>query len=157
MFLNGYLLDKNDIIVYKVLNSYSIASTVLKISKKENIDPLIVTSVIISESSGYKFAKSYLGATGLMQLMPVTAYYITERVDKDLYKILRNNSFYLYDQKVNINLGVMHLKAMYDFMGQNWEKALHIYNLSVSMYFNGRRNYRYVNDILKRVEKWKDV
>jgi len=154
-YLNGYILSEKDIIVYKVINSYRIAKQILDISYREKIDPLIVTSVVVSESDGYKFAKSYLGATGLMQLMPITANYILSRTDSNLYKKLSLEPVYLYDEAINLSLGIIHLKAMYDFMGQNWEKALHVYNLSVSMYFNGRRNYKYVNDILKRVEIWK--
>lgn len=52
---------------------FEIARAVLYYSNLHNLDPLLVTSVIIVESHGNAYALSSKGAMGLMQIMPHVA------------------------------------------------------------------------------------
>jgi soluble lytic murein transglycosylase-like protein len=47
-----------------------IASAVMRYSRKYQIDPVLVTAVLIVESSARPWARSPKGAIGLMQIMP---------------------------------------------------------------------------------------
>jgi len=78
--------------------SAGISALVDQASKKNQVDPALVHSVIQVESNYNQYAVSPAGAQGLMQLMPQTA------------KMLGvNNSF---DAKENIEAGVRYLKSL---------------------------------------------
>lgn len=154
--LNGYQLDKNDYVLYRSLPNFEIAQKVKKLSSKHKISSLLVTSVILSESTGYPFAVSHMNAKGLMQLMPATAEYIAKRLDKNLYKKLKKTPGAIYEPENNINLAILHLKSMYVvYSDKKWDSALHVYNLGGRAFKRGRRNYPYVKKILKRLALWR--
>lgn len=90
-----------------------IAQIVADASKANNIDPLLVHSVIQVESNYNTYAISTAGARGLMQLMPGTA--------RDLGV---TNSF---DPRQNIEAGVKYLKKLKD-QYQDDRLALAAYN-----------------------------
>lgn len=69
-------------------------------ARTNDVDPLLVHSVIQVESNYNQFAVSPVGAEGLMQLMPQTARMLGV-----------NNSF---DAKENIEAGVRYLKSLQD-------------------------------------------
>jgi len=79
-----------------------------KISKKQEVDPLVVLSVMREESRFDANAKSVAGARGLMQIMPHTAY----RLDKSLKLGIRKESE-IHDPKNNISLGAYYLKSLF--------------------------------------------
>ena len=81
--------------------------TVEPASKRYNIDPLIILSVMREESRFEQAVKSPAGAYGLMQLMPQTAY----RLDKSLNLGIRRPS-QLTDPKNNIQLGSFYLRSL---------------------------------------------
>ena len=54
-------------------NAVRIPELILDESKKYGYDPLLLTALIITESSFYNWAQSNRGARGLMQLRPATA------------------------------------------------------------------------------------
>lgn len=76
-------------------------------SKRYNIDPMIILSVMREESRFEQAVKSPAGAYGLMQLMPQTAY----RLDRSLNLGIRRPS-QLTDPKNNIQLGSFYLKSL---------------------------------------------
>jgi len=78
-------------------------------SKRNNIDPLIILSVMREESRFDQAVKSPAGAYGLMQLMPQTAY----RLDRSLKLGIRRPS-QLTDPKNNIQLGSFYLRNLLD-------------------------------------------
>ncbi|HCL58136.1 MAG TPA: hypothetical protein DHW82_14170 [Spirochaetia bacterium] len=138
------------------LGNYYLMDQVKTISKKHKLDPLLVTSVILSESSAYSFAVSYMNAKGLMQLMPETALAVAKGMKNGMYDKIKENPGLIYDPSINIELAVIHLKGMYQFVAKKqWDSALHIYNLSSYAFKKGQRNHSYVDGILKRVKKWK--
>ncbi|TXJ41216.1 transglycosylase SLT domain-containing protein [Brachyspira pilosicoli] len=75
------------------------------------IEPNFVYSIMREESLFDVKAKSYVGAMGLMQLMPTTA---AAENKKARY---RYNPLYLTDAKQNINIGISHLSWL--FQSQN--------------------------------------
>ncbi len=56
----------------EAVDSGKVASDIVQISKDEKIDPLFISAIISVESRFSSKAKSGVGATGLMQLMPLT-------------------------------------------------------------------------------------
>ncbi len=76
-------------------------------SRKNNIDPLLILSVMREESRFDAEARSIAGALGLMQLMPHTA----QKFDKHV-KVSLKNSSQLYDARTNILIGSYYLKHL---------------------------------------------
>ncbi len=155
MGLNSYQYSKEDFVAMRSLGSHRLFVLVQDASKRHNIDPLLMTSVIISESSGYAFAVSYMNARGLMQLMPATAKMIAKSLRKETYKKLIEKPGAIYQPEINLDLAAIHLKDMYHYTSKKWDSALHIYNLSLGAFRKGQRNNKYVDGILNRVLSWK--
>lgn len=76
-------------------------------SRKNDIDPFLILSVMREESRFDPEARSIAGAMGLMQLMPQTA----NRISKN-HKITLKHSSDLYDAKTNILIGSYYLKHL---------------------------------------------
>lgn len=83
------------------------AEEIEEASKKNNIDPLLILSVIREESRFDAEARSIAGALGLMQLMPQTAQRFAQHANVNL-----KNSSHLYDPKTNILIGSNYLKNL---------------------------------------------
>ncbi|KPH73917.1 MULTISPECIES: lytic transglycosylase domain-containing protein [Bacillaceae] len=92
----------------------SYETEVTEIARKYNIDEKLIHSVIKQESNYNPYARSAVGAQGLMQLMPATA--------KELGV---TNPF---DVKQNIEGGTKYLAKMLDRYSGNTELALAAYN-----------------------------
>ena len=72
----------------------------------QDLDPALVSAVILSESSFNPMAESRLGARGLMQLMEDTAGWVAHKLDEDD----ENYSFdLLYDAETSIRYGTWYL------------------------------------------------
>lgn len=72
----------------------------------QNLDPALVSAVILCESSFNPAAESRLGARGLMQLMKDTAGWVAHKLDEDG----PSYSFdLLYDPQTNIRFGTWYL------------------------------------------------
>ena len=80
---------------------------VLPEAKHYKIDPLFVYSIMREESTFDPKAKSWVGAMGLMQLMPATA---KEQNRNPRY---RYDPLDLTDPKQNINIGIGHLSWLF--------------------------------------------
>jgi len=93
--------------------SSEVPEIVVKTAKLYDLDPLLVHSVIQTESNYDPFALSPKGAQGLMQLMPSTA-----------RRFGVTNSF---DINQNLQGGVTYLKYLFDLFGDQ-ELALAAYN-----------------------------
>lgn len=71
-----------------------------------DLDPALMSAIILSESSFNPEAESHLGARGLMQLMPDTAEWIAHKLDEDDETYSFDN---LYTPEVNIRYGSWYL------------------------------------------------
>jgi soluble lytic murein transglycosylase-like protein len=91
-------------------------------SKKYGYDPLLLTAVIITESSFNNYARSSKGALGLMQIRPATGKELASEVN-----IEWNGSSSLYDPETNIALGAYYLNKLFIDFG-DLGLALEAYN-----------------------------
>ena len=82
------------------------ASLIVQYSLAQNLDPALVSAVILCESSFNPKAESRLGARGLMQLMEDTAAWVAHKLDEDD----ASYSFdLLYDAETSIRFGTWYL------------------------------------------------
>lgn len=120
--------------------SAAISTLVNNAARTNDVDPLLVHSVIRVESNYNQYAVSPVGAEGLMQLMPGTARMLGV-----------NNSF---DAKENIEAGVKYLKSLQDQFKDD-RLALAAYNAGP----NAVERYKWVppfketQDYVQQVEK----
>jgi len=93
-----------------------------KYSERNGIDPYLVMGLILQESSFIPTAKSAVGATGLMQLMPPTA--------KELAKQqhVAFGQARLENPEINVQLGTAHLKMLINMFNGNSLLAVASYN-----------------------------
>lgn len=103
-------------------------------SRKHNLDPFLVTSIILVESNFESHAESVKGARGLMQLMPETANWIAEQMGHPVPIEAEK----LFVPEFNVQLGTWYLASLYSQFG-DWVVAVAAYN-------GGRGN----------VQKWLD-
>ncbi len=92
-------------------------------ARRLDLDPLFVAAVIKSESAFDRKALSYAGALGLMQLMPATAKYISDKTELEWHGISK-----LKDPYYNIKLGTAYLKYLEELFDGNRELMLIAYN-----------------------------
>jgi soluble lytic murein transglycosylase-like protein len=101
----------------------ALAEIIVHESEKAGYDPLFVAAVIRSESMFKHGATSARGAKGLMQLMPATGKYISERE-----KIALSKTADLHDPATNVRLGIAYLKYLEKKFNGNRERVLLAYN-----------------------------
>ena len=94
-------------------------SIVNRAAEKYSVEDNLVWSVMKQESAFNPIAKSHVGATGLMQLMPGTA--------KGEAKLLKMPEFKIWDVTDNITLGVSYLSRQLSAFG-NPQRAAAAYN-----------------------------
>ncbi|UOD34625.1 lytic transglycosylase domain-containing protein [Deferribacteraceae bacterium V6Fe1] len=118
-------------------NKYTItdiAYSIVEESVKNNLDPYLMLAIIKTESSFNYKSVSRKGAIGLMQLLPDTAYYISEKVDD----LSVENKKEIFDPVINIRLGINYYNYLLTKFNGNEEMAIAAYNL-------GPRNiYKYL-------------
>jgi soluble lytic murein transglycosylase len=93
--------------LHPILYPLAYISDVENASKKNNIDPLLILSIIREESRFDKEARSIAGALGLMQLMPQTAQRLQSNININLKKTEQ-----LYEPSINISIGAYYLKKL---------------------------------------------
>ena len=90
--------------------------------KKYGYDPLLLTAVIITESSFNNWARSSRGALGLMQIRPATGKELATEVS-----VQWRGTSSLYDPEINIALGAYYLNKLLLHFG-DLGLALEAYN-----------------------------
>jgi soluble lytic murein transglycosylase len=86
---------------------------VVRRSKEIGLDPAYVYGLIRQESRFIMDARSSVGASGLMQVMPATARWTAKKIGMDGFNVAQLN-----DQSTNIAIGTAYLKlALDDFAG----------------------------------------
>ena len=135
----------------------NLAVSIVKASYEAKYDPLFVASVIKSESAFNKTAVSYAGAKGLMQILPNTGRYLSERNQLDWHGPRKLN-----DPEYNIQLGISYLKELEERFKGNRQHALIAYNwgpANLSKAFKGTKRIpsstvQYADEILTRHSEW---
>lgn len=116
---------------------------------------MFVLAIILTESSFKKGQKSYVGARGLMQVVPFVGKDLAERSGVEW-----NGSETLYDVEKNIKLGSLHLFEQILEFG-DIKKALISYNMGETRVRGMlRRNTelpdRYLNKVLENFKMLKE-
>jgi Transglycosylase SLT domain len=115
-------------------------SLIVESSRRYNIDPLLIYSQMHQESSFKITARSYKGASGLMQLMPATA--------------RRFGVTSIYDPKQNIDAGVRYMRWLLDTFKGDVVLALAGYNAgegAVMKYGWNVPPYRETQEYVRRI------
>jgi soluble lytic murein transglycosylase-like protein len=102
-------------------------------AKERGLDPNLVRALILQESYYNPKAKSRVGATGLMQLMPPTAKEHAARMHIP-FAVSR-----LENPEVNVRLGTYHLKMLINMFGGNPYLAVASYNAGQGNVMKWRR------------------
>ena len=115
-------------------------SYIVESSRRYNIDPLLIYAQMHQESSFNLRARSYKGASGLMQLMPATA--------------RRFGVTSIYDPKQNIDAGVKYMRWLLDTFRGDVVLALAGYNAgegAVMKYGWNVPPYRETQEYVRRI------
>lgn len=118
--LASHISDNNSLELEK---AEKIIMTTFNESERENIDPVLMLSVISVESKFNQYAKSHMGAVGLVQVMP--------RYHKTKIKALSEESLDMWSIEGNIKLGVNILKEYLTVSNGDVTRALQMYNGSL--------------------------
>lgn len=98
-----------------------------KAAKVQKVDEAWVHGIARQESRFMHYAKSHVGAAGLMQLMPTTARWAAKRAGIRNYK--RNM---IHDLDTNVTIGTYYLRHTLDVLGGNKVMATAGYNAGPS-------------------------
>jgi len=99
---------------------------VLAQAHEAGIDPAVMFGLIRQESRFVTDARSGVGASGLMQLMPATARWTARKIG------LRYTPAMINDSEVNLRLGAAYLKLVLDDFGGSLAMATAAYNAGPS-------------------------
>jgi soluble lytic murein transglycosylase len=117
--------------IAKYFFPFNHAESIAKYSKIYNVDPILVSAVIKTESNFDIDAKSKKNAYGLMQITPETARWIADKMNMDNFSLDM-----LMDSDTNIKMGCWYLS--------NLKKEFNNTDLALAAYNAGRGN----------VQKW---
>ena len=106
----------------KISHINNLSGLIVHESKKYGYDPLLLTAVIITESSFNNWARSNRGALGLMQIRPATGKELAAEVS-----VQWQGTPSLYNPETNIALGAYYLNKLYLHFG-DLGLALEAYN-----------------------------
>jgi soluble lytic murein transglycosylase len=98
------------------------AEAVLRESARNRIDPKLVLAVMHTESGFYNFARSPVGALGLMQIMPATGEMLAREAG-----LKWSGPDALFAPELNLRLGTRYLALLHSRYG-SWQRALAAYN-----------------------------
>lgn len=100
-----------------------LAAAIVRESRENGLDPMLVVALIRTESSFNPYAVSHVGALGLMQVMPDTGKYLSKRLNIELGTRTHN----LYDPETNVAMGTAYLADLIQRFG-SVDRALVAYN-----------------------------
>jgi len=116
-------LPENDRVLFLLAYPLGNSSWLNLFAKERNLDPTLLSAVILEESRFNPQALSRAGARGLMQIMPGTGQQIARRL-----KIQPFSNGLLFDSEMNLRLGSWYLgNLLAEFKGQE-ALALAAYN-----------------------------
>jgi soluble lytic murein transglycosylase len=103
-----------------------LALVLMREAERHKLDPLLLVALIRTESGFDAYAKSSVGALGLMQVMPDTGKYLATQAGFELGRTSN-----LYDIETNVELGTAYLAELLRRFG-SLESALVAYNAGPS-------------------------
>jgi len=106
-----------------------------------DLDPVLIFAVIHAESRFNSNAVSRVGASGLMQIMESTAYWIAPRAGLTDFNYERQ----IFDPSINILLGTYYLRMLVETFG-DVDVALAAYNAGRGNVGNWLRNAEFSSD-----------
>ena len=112
-------------------------------ASEQNLDPALVSAVILCESSFDPKAESRLGARGLMQLMPDTAEWIAHKYNEDGAGYSFDS---LYDPETNIRYGTWYLGYLSRRFGGDAKKIVCAYHAGQGNVDSWLKNPQYSAD-----------
>ena len=98
------------------------AEAIVAEAARNRVDPRLVLAVMNTESGYYNFARSPVGALGLMQIMPATGEMLAREAGVDW-----SGPDDLFAPELNVRLGVRYLALLHARYG-SWQRALAAYN-----------------------------
>jgi len=101
--------------------------TVLRKAKEVQLDPAYVYGLIRQESRFIMDAKSVVGASGLMQVMPATAKWTAKKIGLTHFQVNQLN-----DHEINVAIGTGYLKFVLDDFDGSMPLAAAAYNAGPS-------------------------
>jgi soluble lytic murein transglycosylase len=101
--------------------------SVVKRAREINLDPAYVYGLIRQESRFVMDARSTVGASGLMQVMPATARWTAKKIGLNTFTVDQ-----LHDRDTNIAIGTGYLKLVLDDFGGSMPMAAAAYNAGPS-------------------------
>jgi soluble lytic murein transglycosylase-like protein len=116
-----------------------VLAAIVRESRRRGLDPVMVAAVIEIESRFDPYARSHVGACGLMQLMPPTAKELLATPDA------RIDSRHLFNPVLNIELGTAYLARLLLQFDGDLHRALIAYNAGPSVarsLVRGSKSYR---------------
>lgn len=115
--------DEDDPRYWNLLFPLYFVDLIEPVAQQNELDPYLILALIKQESAFQPDARSYVGARGLMQLMPETAEEWRRRLR--LPPIEEED---LYDPEINLRLGIPYFAHLVNRFGGSTEKALAAYN-----------------------------
>jgi soluble lytic murein transglycosylase len=119
--------------IFDVISSYStgldldllnqVPQWIYEESQKYDYDPLLLTALIVTESSFNNWAKSHRGALGLMQIRPRTGHAMATEVN-----LKWEGKPTLFKPDSNIALGTYYLNKLQNRFNNDMKLALEAYN-----------------------------
>ena len=138
-----FLFTNIQVVIYKPI--------VEGIAQQNGVSPSLIMAIIKVESDFKADAVSHKGAQGLMQIMPDTASWISEKTG------LSDNA---YDALSNIEMGSWYIKYLLDKYNGDETKALAAYNAghgNVDKWDEGEIRFAETQGYVKKVKWWKGV
>lgn len=133
--------------VYKLAYPLYLVKEINIAGEKLGIDSYLIASIIREESYYNEHAKSATGATGLMQLMPLTANYMSSKLNEEVDKLAD-----LEDERTNIYLGCNYLKYLKERFNNNDLMVVAAYNGGEGSVNKWMKNNKY-NDMDEFIEE----
>lgn len=119
----GYTLYSSDWFQRKYVYPFPYKETIYHYALENDVDPLLVVSVMRTESKFASQAKSPKGAAGLMQMMPETAGWVAQQMDVPDFTVEKLN-----DPEVSIRMGTWYLASLKKEFRDNEVLMLAAYN-----------------------------
>jgi soluble lytic murein transglycosylase len=118
-----------------------VLAAIVRESRRNGLDPLLVAAIIQVESHFDPFAVSNVGACGLMQIMPPTAKELSGEHLKPKH---------LFNPVLNIELGTAYIGRLFDRFGGDLRRALIAYNAGPGV----ARSLRHGSKAYRRLEAY---